>query len=163
RRQVEPVDQTVLGRFVTTWQGVVSRRVGSDALLDIIEQLQGAPLPASILETEILPARIANYDPSDLDGLAAAGSIAWVGVEPLGEQDGRVALYLADHLPRLLAPLSSEELEGREAAIVDFLRTRGASFFGPLHEAVGGGYPGQTVDALWTLVWKGVVTNDTFH
>ena len=53
RHEVEPVDQTVLGRFATTWQGIVKRRHGADALLDAIEQLQGAPLPASILETDI--------------------------------------------------------------------------------------------------------------
>ena len=44
RREVEPVDQAVLGRFVTTWQGIITRRHGADALLDAIEQLQGAPL-----------------------------------------------------------------------------------------------------------------------
>jgi ATP-dependent Lhr-like helicase len=46
---------------------------------------------------------------------------------------------------------------------VDALRERGASFFGALHEAVGGGYPAETVDALWNLVWRGLITNDTFH
>src|SRR5581483_123416 len=100
RQEVEPVDQAVLGRFATTWQGIVKRRSGADALLEAIEQLQGAPLPASILETEILPARIDVYDPADLDAVTAAGEVVWVGVEPLGERDGRVALYLADHLPR---------------------------------------------------------------
>ena len=83
-------------------RAIVKRRRGADALLDAIEQLQGAPLPASILETEILPARIDIYDPADLDAVTAAGEVVWVGVEPLGERDGRVALYLADHLPRLL-------------------------------------------------------------
>ena len=107
RHEVEPVDQPVLGRFSTTWQGIVKRRHGADALLDAIEQLQGAPLPASILETEILPARIDVYDPADLDAVIAAGEVVWVGVEPLGERDGRVALYLADHLPRLLPPRQS--------------------------------------------------------
>ena len=101
RHEVEPVDQTVLGRFATTWQGIVEAAHGPDALLDAIEQLQGAPLPASILETEILPARIDVYDPADLDAVTAAGEVVWVGVEPLGERDGRIALYLADHLPRL--------------------------------------------------------------
>src|SRR5207344_27821 len=104
RHEVEPVDQAVLGRFATTWQGIVRRRRGADALLDAIEQLQGAPLAASILESEILPARVDIYDPADLDAVTAAGEVVWVGVEPLGERDGRVALYLADHLPRLLAP-----------------------------------------------------------
>src|SRR4029077_9038988 len=55
------------------------------------------------------------------------------------------------------------ELSEHETAILDLLRERGASFFGPLHDAVGGGYPGETVDALWNLVWQGLITNDTFH
>ena len=118
RHEVEPVDQAVLGRFATTWQGIVKRRHGADALLDAIEQLQGAPLPASILETEILPARIDVYDPADLDAVTAAGEVVWVGVEPLGERDGRIALYLADHLPRLLPPTPSGEAgtRSRDAA-----------------------------------------------
>ncbi len=167
RQEVEPVDQAVLGRFATTWQGVVSRRSGADAVLDTVEQLQGAPLVVSILETEILPARIEGYDPADLDAITAAGEIVWVGVEPLGERDGRVALYLADHASRLLPPAQAQTdsavTSDRETALVQFLSAHGASFFGPLHEAIGGGYPGDTVTALWNLVWKGVVTNDTFH
>jgi ATP-dependent Lhr-like helicase len=39
----------------------------------------------------------------------------------------------------------------------------GASFFTQLHEAVGGGYPGESLDALWSLVWRGLVTNDSLH
>ncbi len=177
RHEVEPVDQTVLGRFTATWQGIVKRRHGADALLDAIEQLQGAPLPASILETEILPARIDGYDPADLDAVTAAGEVVWVGVEPLGERDGRIALYLADHLPQLLPPAihlkalgkggvrlqPDRDLPERETAILDVLRDRGALFFGPLHAAVGAGYPAETVDALWSLVWLGLITNDTFH
>jgi ATP-dependent Lhr-like helicase len=187
RQEVEPVDQPVLGRFAATWQGIVKRRRGTDALLDTIEQLQGAPLPASLLETELLPARLDAYDPGDLDAVMAAGEVVWTGVEPLGERDGRVALYLADHLARLLPPhvaakkampapakgaaaeaekaaaAAVPELPEREAAILSCLRSRGASFFGPLHEAVGGGYPAETVDALWNLVWRGLITNDTLH
>ncbi|HET6955851.1 MAG TPA: DEAD/DEAH box helicase [Vicinamibacterales bacterium] len=168
RHEVEPVDQAVLGRFATTWQGIVRRRHGADALLDAIEQLQGAPLAASILESEILPARVDNYDPADLDAVTAAGEVVWVGVEPLGERDGRVALYLADHLTQLLPPkidtgAAHSELSDRETAICDVLREQGASFFGPLHDAVGGGYPAETVEGLWNLVWRGLITNDTFH
>src|SRR4029079_4081354 len=73
RKEVEPVEPPVLARLVTTWQGLVRRRVGLDALLDVVENLQGAPLPASILESEILAARIDGYAPGDLDGLAGAG------------------------------------------------------------------------------------------
>jgi ATP-dependent Lhr-like helicase len=168
RHEIEPVDQAVLGRFATTWQGVVRRRQGADALLDVVEQLQGAAIPASILETEILPARIDAYDPADLDTITGAGEVVWVGIEALGEHDGRVALYLADHAARLLPlleirPRADKDLGSREPQILEHLRRHGASFFGALHEAVGAGYPGQTVDALWSLVWRGLVTNDTFQ
>jgi ATP-dependent helicase Lhr and Lhr-like helicase len=163
RKEVEPVESPVLARLVTSWQGLVRRRSGLDALLDTIENLQGAPLPASILESELLSGRIDGYASSDLDALAAAGEVVWRGVEPVGDRDGRVALYLTDHLPRLWRPSQPAELSERERAIVEHLRRHGASFFAALHEAAGAGYPGETVDALWDLVWKSVITNDTFH
>ncbi len=58
-------------------------------------------LPASILETEILPARLVGYKSSDLDTLIAAGEVVWVGMEPIGERDGRIGLYLAEKLSAL--------------------------------------------------------------
>ena len=163
RHQVEPVEPAVLGRLVTHWQGVVRRRRGLDALLDAVENLQGAPLIASILETEILPARVEGYQPSDLDALTTAGEVVWGGLEPLGEHDGRLALYLTDHVAKLRQPRAPADLPERERLIVDHLARNGASFFAALHEAAGGGYPGETVDAIWTLVWNGVVTNDSLN
>ena len=162
RKEVEPVEQSTLARLFTRWQGVVQPRRGLDALLDVVENLQGAPLAASILETEILPARLAGYKRVDLDTLIAAGEVVWCGFEPLGERDGRIGLYLAEKLPQLwpLRPESEEGLSEREQAIVAYLRGHGASFFAELHDAVGGGYPGETLDALWGLVWKGLLTND---
>ena len=53
-----------------------------------------------------------------------------------------------------------EPVVSKEEEIVEYLRVRGASFFQDLHEGVGGGYPGETLEALWALVWKGMVTND---
>src|SRR5204862_86610 len=83
------------------------------------------------------------------------------GVEPLGDRDGRIALYLADSAARLLpVRLKPDATKGngtkgdgtkgdrsvrlqpdvRETAILDHLSEHGASFFGPLHEAAGGGF-----------------------
>ena len=172
RKEVEPVEQRTLARLFTRWQGVVQPRRGLDALLDVIENLQGAPIPASILETEILPARLVGYKASDLDLLIAAGEVVWVGFQPLGERDGRIGLYLAEKLSQLwpVEQGRGKREEGREnglgalgereSQIVEYLRMRGASFFQDLHDGVGGGYPGETLDALWGLVWKGMVTND---
>ena len=142
------------------------QRRGLEALLDAVEQLQGAPLPFSVLEREVLPARVAGYQPALLDTLMAAGEVVWAGVESLGERDGRIALYLTDHMARLRAPVSSPaaaEVDGRSSEIVSYLRSHGASFFAAIHEGTGGGFPGETVSALWDLVWKGLVTNDTLH
>jgi ATP-dependent Lhr-like helicase len=172
RKEVEPVDQQVLARLITRWQGVVQPRKGLDALLDVIENLQGAALPASILETEILPARVSGYRSADLDTLIAAGEVTWVGFDAIGERDGRVGLYLAEGLAELWAPGSRFEVRGsseakpdveREQAVVEYLEAHGASFFQQMHDGTGGGYPGETVDAIWSLVWRGLLTNDSFH
>jgi ATP-dependent helicase Lhr and Lhr-like helicase len=164
RHEVEPVEPSTLGRLFVQWQMIGKQRQGLNALLETIELLQGYPVPASVLESEILPARIDGYSPSDLDTLTAAGEIVWVGIEPIGDRDGRVALYLTDNLPLLHRRRSEEEpAEGRERAIVEFLRERGASFFAAIHAATGAGFPSDTLHALWDLVWKGIVTNDTMH
>ena len=168
RQEVEPVEATALGRFLVHWHGLARPRYGLDGLLDVIEQLQGVPIAASVLETEVLTARVHHYSPAMLDTLLGAGEVAWVGVEPLGERDGRVALYLTDHLTKLLPPevlggKRNEGLLGREAQIVSHLSKHGASFFNQLHDAIGGGFPQETVDAIWDLVWKGLLTNDTLH
>ncbi len=168
RREVEPVEQHTLARFLTHWQGLLApRRTGAahlDSLLDAIENLQGAPLPASLLEASILSARIADFTPAGLDTLVAAGEVAWAGVEPIGERDGRIALFLADKLPLLAQrrPLV-EPLTEREEKLLVVLESTGASFFDALHQAAGGGYPGETIDALWSLVWRGLITNDSLH
>jgi ATP-dependent helicase Lhr and Lhr-like helicase len=136
-------------------------------LLDTIEHLQGAPLAASLVETSILPARLANYSPDSLDTLIAAGEVVWCGLDSLGEHDGRIGLFLADKLRTLLParvdPPAENPLSPRELALIEQLGRSGAAFFAQLHEAVSGGYPGETLDALWSLVWRGLVTNDTFH
>jgi ATP-dependent Lhr-like helicase len=171
RKEVEPVEQRTLARLFTRWQGVIQPRRGLDALLDVIENLQGAPLPASILETEILPARILNYKPADLDTLIAAGEVVWAGFDAIGERDGRIGLYLAEKLSQLWPQGQANSTTGqgtesytgaaeKEAAVVAYLANHGASFFADIHDALGGGYPGETLDAIWNLVWRGQLRND---
>jgi ATP-dependent Lhr-like helicase len=167
RKEVEPVERDVLARFMKRWQGVGSKRRGLDALLDAIETLQGAAIPASELERSILPARVSDFRSEDLDTLMAAGEVVWVGVERIGERDGRISLYLSENLSLLMPPPElrslAEGLSERAKQIVEFLEKRGASFFTDIHSGIGGGYPGDTTDALWELAWAGLVTNDTFH
>jgi ATP-dependent Lhr-like helicase len=159
RREVEPVPPAALGRFLPHWQGVMRPRVGLDALLTVIEQLQGAPLLASALDTEILPARIAGFRPDDLDRLCSAGELRWAGLAAVGPHDGRIALYLADHWPLLSRP--PRPIEGALALrLRGLLAERGAQFFSDL-VAQTGAFPADLLSALWELVWAGEATNDT--
>jgi ATP-dependent Lhr-like helicase len=178
RREIEPVEQSTFVRFLTRWQGVTVPRRGLDALLDTIEAMQGVAILASEVESEILPARIADYQPSNLDTLMAAGEVTWVGVEQIGDRNGRIALYLTESLPLLRLPemaitagqtlpspgsLDQSPNFERAQKIAEFLGRQGASFFSEIHAACGGGFPGDTVDALWELAWSGKITNDTFY
>jgi ATP-dependent Lhr-like helicase len=163
RREVEPVARQTFARLVTRWQGVTVPRRGPAALLDAIEILQGADLIASELEREVLPARVADYRLGDLDALFAAGEVVWVGREAIGDRDGRVALYLAESLGKLLPPDRDLDLSERARRIQEVLSQRGANFFAAIHQACGAGFPGDTEAALWELVWAGRITNDTFQ
>jgi ATP-dependent Lhr-like helicase len=166
RRQVEPADPAALARLMLDWQGVATvarpaARGGPDAVLEVVEQLQGAAVPASALEADVLPARIPGYRREHLDALCAAGEVVWAGVGSLGERDGRIALYLADAVP-LLHSAAAEPPPGElHEAIRAHLARHGASFFGEVVEAVGGTLARSVLDALWDLVWSGEVTNDS--
>jgi ATP-dependent Lhr-like helicase len=152
RKEVEPVDAPAYARLTASWQGVTRKARGLEALLEAIEALQGAAMPAAIFESEILAARVEDYRPSDLDTLSAAGEIVWAG-----GGEGRIALYLTDHLPLLHPPA-----EATSSPVIDYLQTHGASFFAQIQAAIGG-FANDLVDAMWDLVWKGLLTNDTFH
>jgi len=167
RAEVEPVDTAALGRFLPAWHQVRSatgtRRRGLDALLETVAQLQGVPIPASVLEADVLPARLEGYRGGDLDQLIAAGEVVWLGVEPLGRNDGRVALCFRDQL-EVLAPQPQGDVPEDEvhARLRAELSQRGASFWPELFSASGVADQDLVLDALWDLVWAGEVTNDTY-
>lgn len=164
RHEVEPVEPATLGRFYADWQGVSTRRRGPDALVEVIEQLQGAAIPASEWEARVLPSRVDGYDPHDLDMLTASGAVIWTGVESIGEHDGRVALYLTEHAGLLLRRHHPAPPDGPlHHRIRDHLAQRGASFFAQILQACGGGLQQAVIDALWDLVWSGEITNDTLQ
>ena len=172
RHEVEPVDQAVLGRFVTTWQGVVEAAAraptrcstrSSSCRARRSRRRFSRPRSCRRASTATIPA--------DLDAVMAAGEVVWVGVEPLGERDGRdravsrrspaataaagtgpaqAGRTAVDRQTATAADAESDRRRPANSAILEYLRAHGASFFGPLHEAAGGGYPAETVDALWT-------------
>ncbi len=184
RHEVEPVEPAAFARFLPDWQGVsavAGPGIGSgsavlrgsaalERLAEVIDQLAGLPIPASVLERDVLPVRIPGYQRRLLDELGALGEVAWVGRGTLGRDDGRIALIrpgreaLRDAVlqPSLSGADDERPAGPRHAAIRDWLGRRGASFYRPIHAAAGGGPDREVLDALWDLVWAGEVTNDTF-
>jgi ATP-dependent Lhr-like helicase len=167
RCEAEPVSPDAYGRLLLAWQGVdrtgVAPAQGAEALRAAVESLQGAALPASVLESHVLPARVGDYRPEMLDDLTSSGAVLWVGRDPLGPNDGRVSLYRADHVALLLPPQASGGSDGPvHRKIREYLSVRGASFF-PQIQAATGGFFRETLESLWDLVWAGEVTNDTLR
>jgi ATP-dependent Lhr-like helicase len=165
RREVEPVDQEVLARFLPAWQGVGSTAGGLGRLVEVVAQLEGVPIPASVLERDVLSARVAGYTPRLLDELGAAGEVVWIGRGSLGRDDGRVALYRRDRVDLLASAGSAEDRpsEPLHDAIRTHLQRRGASFYPQLRGTIADArHDEELLDALWDLVWAGEVTNDTF-
>jgi ATP-dependent Lhr-like helicase len=162
RKEVEPVEAPALGRFVPEWQAATSPRHGPTALVDAIAQLQGASIPASIVESEVLRSRVRGYRPADLDALCASGDVVWMGAGGIGADDGRIALGFRETLRLVAPPLPETPPAGPvHDAIRDHLRERGACFWPELLAAAGVPDERIVLTALWDLVWAGEVTNDT--
>ncbi len=168
RKEVEPVEPRALARFLPAWQSVAegsptARRGlrGVDGVLTAIDQLAGAPVPASALEQLVLAARVRDYEPAHLDELTASGEVIWAGQGDLPGNDGWVALHLADQAPLTLAPPSPFEHSELHQAVLDALAPGGAWFFRQLSDQLRLTDDRALADVLWDLVWAGRVTNDT--
>ena len=178
RAEIEPVAARDFVRFLLRWQRAAAdaRMQGPDALEVIVAQLEGFEAPAVAWETEILPARLAEYEPSWLDDHCLAGRIAWAR---LGPRNGRangsersvapvrttpitlLARRHARHWASLSAVPDAARPGLRAQAVADFIREHGASFFDELVEGTGL-LRSQVEDALAELVALGLVTSDSF-
>lgn len=166
RHELEPVPPSALAAFLPQWQhlGTHSLR-GIDGLVRAIEQLQGAPVPASALEKLVLPSRVSDYTPTMLDELTASGEVVWAGAGALPGKDGWVTLHLADTAPLLLHIPHPLEAGPLHQAVLDALAGGYGLFFRQIAEqarAAGHEFQDpQLAEALWDLVWSGRVTGDT--
>ena len=168
RKEVEPVDPQALARFLPAWQSVADgnptgRRGlrGVDGVLTAIDQLAGAPVPASALEQLVLAARVRDYEPAYLDELTTSGEVVWAGQGDLPGNDGWVALHLADQAPLTLPPPTPFEHSELHQAVLDALAPGGAWFFRQLSDQVAATDDRALAGVLWDLVWASRISNDT--
>ncbi len=153
RKEVEPVDQGSLGRFLPGWQGLDRRASLREALVP----LQGLSLPVALWESDVLTRRVPGYQPAWLDQLTASGEVVWVGA---GLE--RVALYFREDAPALGRPGALPPPQGEPHEAVRSALAAGALFWFDLLAATG--LDGEVaLPALWDLVWAGEVTNDAWQ
>jgi ATP-dependent Lhr-like helicase len=162
RKEVEPVPHDALARFVPAWQSVgAAAGRGVDGVLRAVEQLAGLPLPASALESLILPSRVLNYSPALLDELTLAGEVVWAGAGDLPGHDGWVVLAPAELAP-LILPLPEPVEDELALAVAAALGPDEAVFFSALgNRAAPAATDGALAAAVRELMWAGFLTNDT--
>jgi ATP-dependent Lhr-like helicase len=187
RKEVEPAPPEALAAFLPAWQNAgqpaEGRRRGAagrttrgwhpasaDAVFDAVDQLAGAALAASALETLVLPGRVPGYQPAVLDELTAAGEIVWSGAGGLPGGDGWVVLAPAQAVPLLLPPPAEITMTPVHDAVLAVLAGGGGLFFRMIADRVAamlrdhdwrGLSDTAVAAAIWDLVWAGRLTNDT--
>ena len=152
RREVEPVEQVAFARFLPGWHAIDRRATLREALVP----LQGLALPVSLWEAEVLPRRVPNYAPAQLDQLCASGELVWVGAGL-----DRVAVFFREDAAVLGRPDGAERPEGGVHDRIRETLGRSAQFWFDLVDEVGID-PAELLPALWDLVWAGEVTNDAW-
>jgi ATP-dependent Lhr-like helicase len=177
RRAVQPAAPEDYLRFLAAWQHVESAAhlTTRHGLVEVLAQLAGFEAPAGAWERDLLPARLAEYDPGWLDELMLSGEAAWGRlVPPRGEEDvphgagfsraARIALVPRADLAWLL-PLDrgrpQDRARGDARAAFAVLAEHGALFFHDL-AAASGLLPAQLEAALGELAALGAVTADGF-
>ena len=172
RKEAEPVPPEVLARFLPAWHGIGGpgpgrRRADAGAVLEVVERLAGAPVPASALETLVLPGRVPGYSPALLDELTSAGEVVWSGAGALPGGDGWLVLAPADSAALMLPEPGEATMTPLHEAVLEVLSGGGALFFRMLSDraatVIGGSPPAdsEVAAAIWDLVWAGLLTNDT--
>ena len=150
--------------FVLRWQGVhpATRRGEAAGLAEVLERLQGLPLPAELWEQTVLPARVPGYQPRWLDEATAGGEWTWA-CQGGDSGAGSLAFFRRETLLDLAAPSTPDAppLDPTADAVLESLRARGASFVTDLAQQTGKP-PSAVRAALWSLLRRGLVTNDHF-
>ena len=173
RAQFEPVPAAAFMRFLLDWQGLSGGGLheGPAALSAVLAQLEGFPVAAAAWETEILPARVRDYEPQWLDQLCASGRYVWQRPASAAQDHARraapvratpILLLPREHASRWnTTPDAAPALSGPAKKVLEALRTHGASFFVDL-VADSHQLRSHVERALAELVTHGLVTSDSF-
>jgi ATP-dependent Lhr-like helicase len=133
----------------------------------LLQQMRGAPAPGIVWERDLLPLRVKDFEPGELEGLCQRGEVVWVASGGKDPGRARVRFFFRGE-GNLFLP-SETEFSGGEGdrspaaqQVLEFLKEEGASFTADLEE--GTSLHGDELSAaLVELTMAGLVTNDTLH
>jgi ATP-dependent helicase Lhr and Lhr-like helicase len=185
RKQIKSVTPAQFMNWLLRWQHVApsTQLLGERGTLEAVRQLQGFEAPANSWERQILKRRIADYDPAVLDQLCLTGAVGWGRLSP---HPATLEAFSATDakrrvIPTSVAPITFFVREDAEwmiphretgeaevtglsadgAAVLQFVRQRGASFFADIVRGTGK-LKSEVEAALWELVAAGLLTADGF-
>jgi ATP-dependent Lhr-like helicase len=180
RKEIEPVSAANFMRFLFVWQKVAPEHQvqGPESVAAILDQLEGFEAPAGSWESEILPARVADYDPAWLDTLCLSGKLTWLRLSPPRLSPDKVSNSApVRSTPVVLlnrrnvqtwskafpAPGESNgaQLATNTETVHQYLKENGASFFVDIVSGTNL-LPSMVEEALGELVFRGLISADSF-
>jgi ATP-dependent Lhr-like helicase len=187
RKQVEPVSPEVYLHWLLGWQHLTAstQLSGEAGVLHALTCLAGFEAPAIAWETELLPRRVANYDPRWLDALCLSGRVGWGRFSPhpaLTEERAAslapraivptsvapITFFLRDDCDWMLAmqPVADDArefhcLSAQARSTLEVLRQHGACFVAEIQRRSKLG-KNECERALWELAAAGLATADGF-
>ena len=174
RKSIEPVSLENYMRFLFDYQGLTTKKEGATSLELILEKLEGYEAPASAWETDIIPARIENYDPVWLDVLCLSGKLIWGRFNQPKSTNKKKSGTIKSSPICLVQRTNTDmwrimsthysvdpELSSTAQSIYTALKEKGASFFGDL--VTGTKLLNTQVEVgISELVAHGLVNSDSF-
>src|SRR2546430_332582 len=178
RKEIEPVSAADFMRFLFVWHKVTPEQKveGAQSVGAILDQLEGFEAPAGSWESEILPARVTDYDPAWLDALCVSGRLTWLRLSPPRLSPDKVntsspvrstpmVLLNRKNVATWARAFPSGEhgaqLSTNTQTVHEYLKEHGASFFVDIVSATEL-LPSMVEEALGELVFRGLVTADSF-
>ncbi|HKV63861.1 MAG TPA: DEAD/DEAH box helicase [Candidatus Acidoferrum sp.] len=183
RKEIQSVPPAQFMNWLLHWQHLAqgSQLLGERGTLEAIRQMQGFEAPANSWESQLLKRRITAFDPGVLDHLCLTGAVGWGRLSPhpatletftegkrrvIPTSVAPITFFVREDADWMVPRHGSGEakvvgLSGDAAAVLQFLRQRGASFFADIVRGTSK-LKAEVETALWELVAAGLLTADGF-
>ncbi len=166
RQEVQPAPFAVYADFLARWQHIhpAERLNGSGALTQALQQLRALPVPGQVWERDVLPLRLARYDPQETAALCHSGELIWIGSGEADARRARVRFIFRGEGSAFVSPAPDDPsgLSRQAQAVVGFLQSEGAVFFADIAGALDLSSE-ATEAALVELILSGLVTGDSLE